>query len=71
MDRDPVDSTQLKSVGYDQKNRVLEIEYLNGGNVVRYYSVSPQKFKALMSADSKGGFVSDKIKGSHRFREVN
>jgi len=57
-------------VGYNRKDKILEIEYLNGGNVVRYYSVPPSKYDKLMAADSIGGFVSDKIKGAHRFREV-
>jgi KTSC domain len=31
MERQPVSSSNLKSVGYDPRSRTLEIEFHNGG----------------------------------------
>lgn len=71
MEREPIDSTQIKAVGYDPKKKILEVQFLNIENVVRYYGVPPSKFDALMAAESHGGFLSDKIKGKYRFRTIS
>lgn len=44
MDRTPVSSTNLKSVGYDAVNRVLEIEFHDGG-IYQYFNVQSQNMK--------------------------
>jgi hypothetical protein len=40
MDRTPVSSSNLSSVGYDPDEQILEIEF-NGGRVYQYYDVPP------------------------------
>ncbi len=70
MDLEPIDSTQIKAVGYDPKRRTLDVRFKNIENLVRYYNVSPAKFDALMQAGSHGGFLSDRIKGKYRFRTL-
>jgi len=64
MRRRPVSSSAISSVGYDPKARTLELEFSSGG-VYSYSGVPPKVYAALMSADSKGRFVSEQIRGRY------
>lgn len=55
MQRHPVKSSQLKSVGYDPETQTLEIEF-NSGGIYRYANVTPEMHKGLMEGDSIGKF---------------
>lgn len=70
MDREPVDSSQIKAVGYNPKTKVLEIAFKEPETVVRYSGVPPGKFSALMAAESHGEYLSAKIKGKYKFRTL-
>ncbi|MBW2984066.1 KTSC domain-containing protein [Candidatus Woesearchaeota archaeon] len=63
MDRKPVISSNLISVGYDEEAKTLEIEFKNG--VYQYLNVPRNVYDALMQAPSKGrhfhGFIRDKF----------
>ena len=71
MERKKVSSATLRSVGYDAKSRVLEVE-LSSGSVVQYLGVSPDVYRALMSASSITSFFCDRIEdegyGTRRVR---
>lgn len=54
MERQPVKSSQIASVGYDPEKQVLEIEFRHGGNIYHYANVPPEKHAALMASDSIG-----------------
>ena len=69
MKRLHVDSTTLRSVGYDPKTQVLEIEFING-NIYDYYKVSPETYQELCEADSMGAFVNFRIKPHFLSSEV-
>jgi len=70
MDRTPVSSTNLKSVGYDTENMVLEIEFHNGG-IYQYFNVPESKYEGLMKADSHGKYFDAYIKkGGYRFKKI-
>ena len=64
MRRRPVSSSAISSVGYDRKGKVLEIEFSSGG-VYDYHGVPPEVYKSLMSAESKGRFMSQWIRGQY------
>lgn len=66
--RTAVPSSAVKSVGYDEKTRELEIEYRNG--TYRYYPVPKQLFEEMMRSDSIGEFVEQRIKGRFIYRRV-
>ena len=53
MDRKSVRSSNVSSIGYDPERHVLEVEYKSGG-VYRYFSVSPDEFHNIESAESVG-----------------
>lgn len=60
MHRSPVASSNVRAVGYNARNRKLEVEFLNGA-VYEYPNVSIQQHRDLMGAESKGRFMHDTI----------
>jgi hypothetical protein len=68
--RESVESTNLASVGYNQKACVLEVEF-QSGSVYRYRDVPRNAYEALMRAESKGRYFSRQIRGRYEFRRVD
>lgn len=67
MKREPVESSNIRSIGHDPVTKTLEVEFLNG-NVYQYHDVDADKHSALMKADSVGGHFNAHIKGGgHKF----
>lgn len=60
MERKRVNSSKLRSVGYDERSRVLEIEMSNG-QVFQYAGVYPEVYRRLMAAPNPTSFFDDKI----------
>lgn len=69
MNREPVESSNLASVGYDPITSVLEIEFRSGA-VYQYFDVPEGVFLGLMAAPSKGSFVWSDIRGYYRYARV-
>ena len=67
--RDPVRSSNLRSVGYDRWARRLEIEF-RGGRIYAYFDVPEYIHSQLMGASSKGRFFHYNIKGRYRYRRL-
>ena len=65
MNRTPVDSSMIASIGYDPKTKTLEIEFASKKNpaVWQYKGVPSGEHSALMSAHSKGKYFLANIKG--------
>ena len=61
MVRNPVSSSDLRSVGYDQDSRILEIEF-HGGRLYHYFDVPISEYSALMDSPSKGRYFHQRIK---------
>jgi len=64
-----VKSSNIHSVGYDNKNMILQIQFLKGG-VYEYYEVPEYIFKELINAESKGRFAAAYIFSSYRYKRV-
>jgi len=62
MNRTPVSSSNINSVGYDN-NGILEVEF-NSGSIYRYYSIPPVIYHNLMTAKSHGHYFDEHIKKS-------
>lgn len=62
MERVPVYSSCIASIGYDPKTRELEVEFLEDGEVYRYTDVPPEEYAAFMAADSKGTYLNEVFK---------
>lgn len=61
MERVPVSSTNLASVGYDASSAVLEVEFNHGG-VYQYSGVPEEIHQGLMCAGSHGTYFDQFIK---------
>jgi len=61
MERIPVQSSNLASVGYDAESLTLEIEFNHGG-IYQYFGVSQDIYDGLMNASSKGNYFHQNIK---------
>lgn len=60
MDRTPVESTFLKSIGHDGVD-TLEVEFTNT-KVFQYQGVTPVVHEQLMGSESKGQFFGRHIR---------
>jgi hypothetical protein len=70
MERQHVNSSNLKSVGYDPETKTLEIEFLNGG-LYQYDNVPESIYNGLMSASSHGQYFYRHIKkGGYHYRKL-
>jgi len=69
MNREPVQSSNLNSVGYDPDTKTLEIEFHDGG-VYLYFDVLTDIHQGLMSASSKGKFHHSFIKNVYRYQKI-
>ncbi|MEG3897409.1 MULTISPECIES: KTSC domain-containing protein [unclassified Microcoleus] len=65
-----VDSEMARSIGYDEEEQVLQIEF-SSGSVYQYSDVEPQMWESLQDADSTGKFFNSEIKGYYSSRRVD
>ena len=70
MERKPVDSSMLISVGYDPTEQLLELEFASG-RVYQYLDVPASEHRALMGADSKGGYFNENTRDFYRYMPVS
>jgi hypothetical protein len=52
-----VDSSMIDLVGYDEKEKVLEVRFINTGLTYRYFNVPMETYEGLMKASSKGSYM--------------
>ncbi len=60
MERRKVSSSKIRSVGYDERARVLEVEH-SDGSVYQYTGVSQEVHRRMMAAPSVVSFYQDRI----------
>jgi hypothetical protein len=69
MIRERVQSSNLKSVGYDAESKTLEVEFHDGG-VYQYFNVPAVVHRDLLHAPSIGKYFAFFIKDAYRYRKV-
>lgn len=69
MKRDPVESSTIKAVGYDEKSETLEVEFRTGA-VYQYYDFPAPLYRRLLQATSKGKFFAAEIKHDYRYQKM-
>lgn len=69
MQRIPVTSSDLNSVGYDSGSQTLEIQF-NSGGVYQYFNVPSTVYEGLMSAHSHGKYFHAYIKNSYSWQKL-
>lgn len=68
--RSQVESSNLRSVGFDAKEKVLEVEFRHGG-IYRYFEVPSEIHASLMKAESKGKYFQANIRMKFRFERIS
>jgi hypothetical protein len=63
MERKRLNASNIRSAGYDARNRVLEIEF-SSGSINQYSGVSEEIYRRLMSSPSPGSYFRDEIEES-------
>jgi len=69
IQRQPVESSALATVGYSKHLRALEIEFRDG-LIYRYLEVPPPVYRQLLSAESKARFYNKQVRGKYRCLRV-
>ena len=73
MDRTTVESSQIKSVGYDPATEVMEVEF-STGSIYEYAGIPANIHADFMRAESKGAFLGRHIKAHvdlYPFRKIS
>lgn len=59
----PVESSQVKAIGYDEQTRTLAVTFNYGAGAIYHYpDVAPETFEAFRTAESIGIFFGKNIK---------
>ncbi|HEX9013035.1 MAG TPA: KTSC domain-containing protein [Anaerolineaceae bacterium] len=70
MERQPITSSSLRSVGYDQETKTLEIEFQTG-KVYTYSEVPRKIYDDLMKAESRGQYFNHNIRDQFSGRRLS
>ncbi|GAA5136140.1 KTSC domain-containing protein [Alloalcanivorax gelatiniphagus] len=69
MERISVSSSNIASIGYDEGEKILEVEFLNGG-VYQYFDVPQETYEGFINAESHGKFLWAYVRGVFPCQEV-
>lgn len=69
MERTAVQSSNLKSVGYDLDSKTLEVEFQDA-SVYQYSNVPQAHHDGLMQARSKGAYLHRHIRNAYSYKRV-
>ena len=69
MQRTPVQSSNLASVGYDREKGILEVEF-NNGRIYQYFGVPEAVYIGLMNAPSHGQFFHEHIRDVYPYQRI-
>lgn len=69
MERKKLNSSRIRSAGYEPKAQILEIEF-SDGKLIQYSGVSQEVNRQLMSSPSPVSFFEDKIAENYRERRL-
>lgn len=71
IDRLKIDSSNISSVGYYEKRRVLAVQFLASGLVLHYDDVPIDTFEDFARAESRGSFYAKNIRGKFKARVMS
>jgi KTSC domain len=70
MERQPVASSLLRSVGYDPASSILEIELVEPNRVYTFYDVPFSVYDELLEAPSKGTYFNEFIRDLYAYEST-
>lgn len=69
MNRQPVSSSNVAEIGYDENQRIMEVLF-RSGTIYQYFDVPPQIYAELMQSSSVGSYLNSNVKGSFRYARI-
>ena len=69
MYRTPVNSKNIRSIGYDAQSSVLEVEFTSG-DVYQYFNVPEHLYQQFLQTSSHGQFLNENIRYNYRYQKV-
>jgi len=69
MERQPVSSSNIASVGYDENTEILEVEFLNG-SIYEYKNVPLVIYQEFINAASLGSYFNREISKTYPYEKV-
>ncbi len=69
MNRKPVNSSNIRSIGYDPQSATLEVEF-SSAEIYQYFNVPKYLYQNLISASSNGQFLNDYIKYRYQYQKI-
>ena len=69
MEMQPVNSRNIRLVGYDAEGQLLVIEFRSGG-IYQYSNVPETVHRRLIQASSKGSYFHQAIRDQYSFRRM-
>ena len=69
MRRRRVESTTVRSMGYQRRSRILEIEFQSGA-MYQYFRVPARVYEEFRKAESKGKYFNGEIRDAYAFVRV-
>lgn len=64
-----VESSLIKRVWHDNKNKILHVEFRGGGYYI-YYNVSRYRYYRLLNAESKGKYFLKYIRNNYEYAKL-
>ena len=68
MNKKSVKSSTIIAIGYDEKDKILEVEFVTA--TYRYSDVPKEVYDKFMKSESKGKFVWKNINGKYRYEKI-
>jgi hypothetical protein len=65
----PIDSSAISAVGYDDQREILRVTY-RSGRTYDYFDVPTEENRRFMAAESRGEYMNTIIKPNYECREV-
>lgn len=65
----PVESSNLKKVGYDPETRIMRVQFRKG-DIYEALDVSPERHEELLAADSKGSYFMTHLRHRYEWTRV-
>jgi len=70
MYRTTVNSSNIKSIGYDTQSATLEVEFTSG-DIYQYFNVPDFLYQQFFQAPSQGQFLNENIRYNYRYQKVS
>jgi hypothetical protein len=70
LHEEPVRSSGIRWIRYDERARTLDVAYVNSGEY-RYFDVEPEVYAWLSKVESKGRFVNRLVKEKYRYERLS